>query len=165
MTEVSVSNASLDRASDLAIELSEELVALFANAQNTAQLKLPLDGEEQACEAFMVERKQLKAVIDAQEEEISSLRTSLSQELQGQSAYRAGLRSEIQRLKDANATSNAVLQHLADYANQLQERLNSIGIAHRADPESGVPMIEVDPIRLLETLQGIANDRMAPIDL
>lgn len=144
---------------------------LFRNVvlNDTAQGDLFEAGADQACEDFVAEREDLKAQLAEANETIANLtrdldlvKDMLRQELDSQSVYTDGLRSQIDRQHEeltqvSNAyhrrgediqTANAVLKHVADYANELQGRLNTIGIYHQADPETGEPRISVNIAQL-----------------
>lgn len=146
--------------------------------EDVGQLDLFEAGADQACEDFVAEREELKAQLAEANEGFSTARhelflakEQLRQELESSRVYTQGLRSEIERLSDelvqvSNAyhrrgediqTANAVLTHIADYANQLQGRLNSIGISYRADDETGEPRITVNIATLGEALRDMID--------
>jgi chromosome segregation ATPase len=119
----------------------------------------------------------LRTFAHARQRETSIAREQLRQELESHRVYTQGLRSQIDSLgqelievsnayhraqedrdiaiDSANGqaetirTNNVVLRHIDGYANQLQDRLNSIGISHQADDETGEPRLSVN-LRVLD---------------
>ncbi|MFC3214648.1 hypothetical protein [Novosphingobium panipatense] len=164
MNAVSVSLNTLASVATAGEALAVALEALGANAQSVDQFNLPLNGEDMACEAFMIERDELQDEIARLQAEVGGLRTQLSQELKGESVYREGLRSEIERLHGEISTANEVFKNITSFASELQHSLNQVGISYVADEATGLPLIRIDTVRLAAGIQGIANGA-APLDL
>lgn len=136
MTVVTVSLKTLAAVAVAGDALATALDALGEQAQAVDQLKLPLEGADQACEDFMAEREELKAKVAKQAVDIEALQR------------------EVANLRNERTSANAAFQHIAAFGNALQESLNRVGVGYSANPETGLPEIVCQPETLLASLTG-----------
>lgn len=106
-----------------------------------------LEAAEQACEMFMDERIEIRA------ERTAAIDTAFK--LAGELSY---VKRAHEILGQDMEMAKNVLAHIADFANALQDRLNSIGIKYQANDETGQPDIFVDPDKVIAALVSAAND-------
>lgn len=109
-----------------------------------------LEAAEQACELFMDERNALRA------ERSAAIETAFN--IAGELSY---VKRANEILGQDMELAKNVLDHIADFANSLQERLNSIGIKYQANAETGQPDIFVDPDKVIAALVSATHDPAA----
>lgn len=124
--------------------------------------QLSLFGEDQAIDAFMEEREELRERIAYLEEELDMARGQIRQELDSSRVYTGGLRSQIETLTEQlvdvsngfhrsnedNAILTENLVKVGQFANTLQAALNTAGIYYGADPATGEPRIAFNVVQL-----------------
>lgn len=131
----------------LLIEAAESLQKYVKDA-DPRQEPLDLTGENQAIDAFMAERQDLKESLRYAQYEVNVLADNLEEEIDRSTR----LEREVRQAKEDIEKAVETLIKVAEYVGQLKELLVRIGISVGHNEADGTPKLLIDRTHLAYSL-------------